>query len=295
MGKQHRPKVLGVVDLLELFGFDKSKRTKFVRHSDRKRCDVNELLRNCWLEFYQATQGKPVFRKCEQLVVFIATAKTKARFHAVYSVGEEHDDRKLRPPKGYPRELSRYRYHYDLERRPEYERLENRIVVEWGTNAISWHQWYNQKGKEPKDKEVFELLPDGQTLSPFTDYLNFTLKHPELRQLFNDADANREWRASLAAVAGVYLVLATKTGEQYIGSAYGTKGIWGRWAAYAASGHGNNAMLKELLDKDSSYPDAFTYSILQILPKSMKKREVVKYEQQLKKKLRTRATGLNGN
>ncbi|MCC6125872.1 MAG: GIY-YIG nuclease family protein [Pirellulales bacterium] len=295
MATEHRIKPLGIVELLELRGFDKSKPTKFVRHTDRKRCNVNELLRNRWLEFYQATQGKPIFRNCQQIVVFIGTAKTKARFHGVYSVGEEHDDRKLRPPQGYPRELSKYRYYYDLKRQSRYNGLENRLVVEWGANAISWHQWYNQKGKEPKDKEVIELLPDGQTLSPFTDYLNFTLKHSELKQLVNNADANREWRASLAAVAGVYLILATKSGRQYIGSAYGAKGIWGRWTAYAKNGHGDNELLKKLLAKNSSYPEAFTYSILQILPKSMKPKEVVKYEQQYKQKLGTQATGLNGN
>jgi hypothetical protein len=293
MSGQRQAKVLGVVDLLELHGFDKSKRTKFVRHSDRKRCDVNELLRNGWLEFYQATQGKPRFRKCEQIVVFIATAKTKARFHAVYNVGREHDDGKLRPPKGFPRELSDYNYYYDLERQPGYERLENRIVVEWGTNAISWHQWYNQKGKEPKDKEVFELLPDGQTLAPFRDYLDFTLTHLELKQLYAEENANREWRSRLAAVAGVYLILATETGKQYVGSASGANGIWGRWAAYAKNGDGGNKLLRELIAKDSAYPEAFSYSILQVLPKTFARKEVIKSEERYKKKLGSRAVGLN--
>lgn len=290
MATKHPTKPLGIVDLLKLRGFDPALPTKFVRHQD-KRYDVNDMMRRDWLDFYQATQSKPIFDHCEQIVSFIGAGGTKARFIGVYKVlGPKRDGRSIRPPKGYPRILSTYRYFYDLEFQAGYEDLRNRVVVEWN-NAISWHQWFNKK--EIKDKDVVELLPSGQTLPPFRDYLEFTLTHAELRELYDDEDANREWRSRLAAVAGVYLVLATKTGKQYVGSAYGAKGIWGRWAAYANNGHGGNKLLRELIDKDSAYPEAFSYSILQILPKSFAPKEVIKSEERYKKKLGSRATGLN--
>jgi hypothetical protein len=96
-------------------------------------------------------------------------------------------------------------------------------------------------------------------------------------------------------VAGVYLILVTKTGKQYVGSAYGIKGIWGRWAAYARNGHGGNKLLKGLLAKGSAYPAAFSYSILQVLPNTLTRNEVVRCEQLIKEKLGSRATGLNAN
>src|SRR5207245_9343273 len=102
----------------------------------------------------------------------------------------------------------------------------------------------------------------------------------------------REWRARLAAVAGVYLILATTTGALYIGSACGTEGIWGRWAAYARDGHGGNMLLKELLAADPAYPAAFSYSILQILPKTFAREEVLEWERRYKEKLGSRAKGL---
>jgi hypothetical protein len=74
------------------------------------------------------------------------------------------------------------------------------------------------------------------------------------RELFRSEDAHLDWRSRLSAVAGVYLILAETTGRLYLGSATGAEGIWGRWRKYAATGHGGNALLKELLATDESYP-----------------------------------------
>ena len=99
----------------------------------------------------------------------------------------------------------------------------------------------------------------------------------------------------MRAVAGVYLILAT-SGDQYIGSAYGASGIWGRWRNYAKTGHGGNAQLKKLIRSDPrAYPEQFRFSVLQILPKTMAFNEVVRRETQYKHKLGTRAKGLNSN
>ena len=135
----------------------------------------------------------------------------------------------------------------------------------------------------------------GAVLPPFRDYLEFSLAHSELVDLYSHEDAHREWRARLAAVAGVYLILVTTTGAQYVGSAHGAEGIWGRWASYARDGHGGNALLKQLLAHDSAYPAAFSYSILQILPKTLTRHEVLEWERRYKQKLGSRAAGLNAN
>jgi hypothetical protein len=71
--------------------------------------------------------------------------------------------------------------------------------------------------------------------------------------------------------------------------------VWGRWAQYAQNGHGGNKRLVELLAKDADYPTRFRFSLLQILPKTFTKDEVIKREAVLKQKLGTRATRLNLN
>jgi hypothetical protein len=101
--------------------------------------------------------------------------------------------------------------------------------------------------------------------------------------------------SSLSAVAGVYLILAQPSGQQYVGAAYGLEGIWGRWLQYSANGHGGNAKLRALLASDSAYPKAFRFSILQVLPKTTTAPEVIRWESLYKAKLGSRATGLNLN
>jgi hypothetical protein len=53
--------------------------------------------------------------------------------------------------------------------------------------------------------------------------------------------------------------------------------------------------LLDLLASDAAYPDAFTYSILQILPRTAARVEVLKWENHYKQKLGSQATGLNAN
>jgi hypothetical protein len=96
-------------------------------------------------------------------------------------------------------------------------------------------------------------------------------------------------------VSGIYLILAQKTGDFYVGSAYGSEGIWGRWSQYAANGYGGNVMLKQFLETDEDFPKAFRYSVLQVLTKTTTAREVIRWESQYKAKLGRRVTGLNLN
>jgi len=179
-------------------------------------------------------------------------------------------------------------YFYELERVSGYESLERRLVVGWGKDGINWHKYL-------KNLPVLELLPDGRKLPVFEDYLEFRLSHQDLKELFAHPDAHRDWRSALESVAGVYLILAEKTGDMYVGSAYGAAGIWGRWEQYAKTGHGGNKYLIDLLNSDPDYPGRFWFSLLQILPKSFTMTEVIKREELYKRKLGTRAHELHLN
>jgi hypothetical protein len=117
----------------------------------------------------------------------------------------------------------------------------------------------------------------------------------ELIELYRNEEAHREWRSRLSAVAGVYLILAETTGKLYVGSATGAEGIWGRWREYAKTGHGNNELLKALIAADGEYPKAFRFSILQIVPKSMTREDVIEREARFKAKLGCLTHGLNLN
>lgn len=69
----------------------------------------------------------------------------------------------------------------------------------------------------------------------------------------------------------------------------------GRWAVYARVPHGGNKLLKELLAEDDGHARNFQYTILRTLPSVLTIAEVVRFEALYKKKLGTRAFGLNSN
>ena len=176
-------------------------------------------------------------------------------------------------------------FFYELEPDRRFDDFRDRLIIRW--SGRRWHQ------KHLENICVLEISESGRRLPPFADYLEFSLTYAELKDLFRNEEAHRDWRAPLSAVAGVYLVLAQTSGRQYVGSAYGPSGIWGRWRNYATSGHGGNIHLKELIRRDSSYPEQFRFSVLQILPKSMAREKVLQRESLYKRKLGSRAIGLN--
>ncbi len=153
------------------------------------------------------------------------------------------------------------------------------MVVEWGRAGRAWCQ-------KATNKIVLEVRRSALPTPP-ADYMDIRLSYSELREIVSSGD--REWRSRLSAVAGVYLILDSPSGEQYVGSASGGEGIWGRWSEYARTGHGGNV---ELAAVD---PSRFEFSILRVLPATTARAEVVKAEAKYKAKLGSRAHGLNGN
>jgi hypothetical protein len=180
------------------------------------------------------------------------------------------------------------KFFYDLERDQRFDDLRDRLVIDWGAGTRAWVQNLD-------NKPILEIKEPGRKLPPFDDYLEFSLTHSQLKDRFENEEAHRDWRIPLGSVAGIYLILAQGSGDLYVGSAYGESGIWGRWRNYADSGDGGNVRLRALIASNPAYPEQFRFSVLQILPKTMARDEVLKREILYKNKFGTRATGLNSN
>lgn len=241
--------MLGLVEILKLFGFDESIPTKLVRHQDR-RYPVEELRRNSWRKLYQSYQAKPKFRGAKQIVSFYGLAGTRAGFFGVYRVIEEREHvsalGRLQESCAWSEQWNRdAKFFHDLDRDTRFDDLRDRIIIDWGTGTLAWVQ-------NISSKPILEILESGRSLPPFEDYLEFNLSYAQLVDLFKNEEAHRDWRVPLAAVAGVYLIVAEDSGNLYVGSAYGVEGIWGRWRNYAKSGHGGNERLKALIESDPS-------------------------------------------
>lgn len=166
---------------------------------------------------------------------------------------------------------------YELAELSEFSPLRGRLIAQW-TSTRGWYQ--------TKDLLVEELLPLGDVLR-FPGYQDVVLTWKELRSIITTPRLHREWKSALSATAGIYRIVDHSSGRIYIGAAYGSEGIWGRWRDYAKTGHGGNKLLLDL------NPEAFQWSIVRTLSGSMSQREIVGVERVEMRKHGSTAIGLN--
>lgn len=278
--------MLTLHSMLLQFGFDENRSTKLVRHRD-PRFDIEKIYRADQFDFYQSIQRQPVFQGCDQIVSFLGRPGIHAVFVGVYDVDgvEEPCDRALPDGFPFPHMNTTNCYRYDLQMNDRFTDLRDRLVIDWGRGTRTWVQHY-RNGVKP----VVEVLPQGY-VRRFPGFMDVVLSYDELVKIINNPVPHRDWHRMLGSVAGVYLILDTKTGNQYVGSAYGARGLLGRWQTYANTVHGGNNQLQALVER----PRDLQFAILQTLPLTLTAREVIEYEVLHKQKLGTRAHGLNGN
>jgi hypothetical protein len=169
--------------------------------------------------------------------------------------------------------LDRYR----TARAIELEGYIGRLWIEWGAGARSWVQ-----RPDRQNKPIVELTRAFREDS-FPGYTHFLANISEINSL------PLTWVSALRAARGVYLLTSAKTKEQYVGSATGDGGFFGRWANYAQDGHGGNIGLK------SSEPSDYQVSILEVSGSAASHEEILAIEQLWKRKLQSREMGLNRN
>lgn len=270
--------------------------TKIVRHQDPSH-DLHDLYRRGieFLEEYQRHQSRPVFDSAEYVVSFLATEQMFAKFVGIYRCegpaarkGEKGYPTSFHPPE-IVRLFGASAYYYTLKRKTEFDELRDRLIVDWRpSNPRNWVM-----SLDGHDKSVFQLHPPGY-VKDWTDYLGFTLTFDELTRVVRSRQANSPWRDALSATGGVYVILDTETGQQYVGSASGEGGgIFGRWTNYVETGgHGGNVELIPIVNRGGAAK--FVFSLLDVLPLSAKK-QIVQREGLWKQKLGSRAHGLNKN
>jgi len=278
-----------LLKLLKDYDFDINCSFKLVRHKSSVH-PMERLIGNNIFEQYQCVNKKERF-ECDYVISFVGKESTKALFWGIYKVNGKIKANKANLTSEYKKEffddnLNELIY-YILEKQKGYEDLEQRIIIDWGEGTRAWVQ-------NKCDKNIIEIKPKG-FVEDFTGYLDFILSFKKLEQIIKNSDANYMWKSKLSSISGIYLILDKKTGKQYIGSAYGKNGLWGRWKNYIKNGSGGNDLLEELLEKDNNYKYNFQFAILQTLPSNLTAEEVIIYEKLYKEKLGSKAFGLNKN
>ena len=147
-----------------------------------------------------------------------------------------------------------------------------------------------------EDLIVAEILPAPYTGEPFCGYDKIDIGFQTLESIF--VIQRSDWKAALENAKGVYLISDTLNGKRYVGSAYGTTGIWSRWECYVKTGHGYNDELT-LLIKTSGIEYArknFRFALLEHLTMKTDDNVVIQREQYWKSVLLTRSKyGYNKN
>jgi hypothetical protein len=255
---------------------------RLVRHQERSESGLTSF--SLWqrqdgsFEQYQQIQGKTSFRDAESIASFVVNHRQETVFVGLYSVhGSQLNSSSVFFPLHCVDRSPGTLNIYELHSRPELAEMSGRLVIDWGQSTRAWVQIAERQNKSilAIERNVSEpIFPGFQSVIISTDEL---------------MAVHKSWQTALAAVQGVYLLVCQKTGEQYVGSAYGEAGFWGRWQDYASGGHGGNALLKPR--KGSVY----NICILDTAPMSASAGMVIALEQEWKQKLGSRAYGLNAN
>ena len=143
---------------------------------------------------------------------------------------------------------------YCYEDLPEYDQYIGRLVVRFKNP----NQNLIRRGDTTlKDCSVEEILPNVYTNDFFPGYANVNVSWRSLQNLITKVS----WRTALGNQKGVYLLIDSKTGKQYVGSAYGQDMLLGRWERYIDSCDGGNKLLKKL--SPNQIMDYFYFTILE--------------------------------
>jgi hypothetical protein len=287
-------------DLVSLEKFGKN--IKLVRHYD-SRIKLNndmgtfkEFVKFDLLEEYQSYQSKDVFN-CDYIASFYGEENSKAIFYGIYKVIHKGKNAP-KPSEKFMKywnemNINEETYFYELEELPEYRKFKDRIVIKWGegSSTRSWHQWFSSD----KRKEVIEIRPEN-FIGEYPGWKNVILDHFDLKRMISNPDSHRNWYDELSKVSAVYAIVDKSNGNVYIGSAYGeAEGLWGRWATYANRPTGGNQLLIELEKINDRFYEQFQYCILEILPRGIRKEDIIGLEQLTKRKLGQKVCILNAN
>jgi len=176
---------------------------------------------------------------------------------------------------------------YEYEKMNEFEKYFGRVVIEYKNKATQLCCWAETVIRRCK---VLQILEDTFDDDIFPGYENVNISWKELQNILNKV----AWKTALENQKGIYLITDKNNGKMYVGSAYGTNMIYGRWSTYIKNGHGGNAELRAL---DFSYiKDNFYYSILDIYKSTTLDKIIIERESWWKKTLQTRGEfGYNKN
>ena len=274
-------------DILINAGLDPAK-VQLIRHAMNDK-DFRACYEKNMVKEYTGEQKKDFNKGYDYWAVFISGKGTEARFYKLYRVGAVVPRCPEVMPKDYPcpQAFETPGDYYELEYADILKEFENRLIIKWGDATRVWHQ------KGTTEKEIVAIQTSHN--EEFVGYENVVLPYEKLKEVVeNDVDY-KLWYTALSNVKAVYLILDVKNGQQYVGSAYGNRGLLERWECYVDTFHGNNKLMREVICDHPDRYQFFQFSILQIFSMSTPDDIIINAESLWKRKLGTKEYGMNAN
>jgi hypothetical protein len=167
---------------------------------------------------------------------------------------------------------------FDLEPLDVYSEWKGQLIVRWRAER-SWWRWAARS-----ELPVHVILEDSLLDAAMPGWEEIILSWEELNVLPG------KWRSALSQWRGIYYIHDSSDGKGYVGAAYGSDNILGRWLHYGAVGHGGNTQLRKRA------PHGLRFSILQRVSPDMEPENVIRLESTWKDRLHTRTpSDLNDN
>ena len=160
-----------------------------------------------------------------------------------------------------------------------YDNWKGRLVVDWPPPERSWYR------RAHKNTFAIKTIhSDDELIKRLDSWDRLVFSWQELNSL------PKRFQDELAGWSGIYFIKDISDGMGYVGAAYGSENILGRWKNYRQTGHGDNVLLRK------RNPSTFQFSILERLANNIDEQKVFDRETSWKLRLGTRhPLGLNAN
>ncbi len=272
-------RTLVINELAEAAGLDVEK-VKVLRHQETD-AETGRTSWDLWhegrekFELHQSLYNstRPI-GESDYIVSLLAPAPKRGVFAGVWEVTGRRDC----PSEVVDPLIKRTKRHY-YELRP-HDLLRDycgRMVVDWPSGRV-WHRRLSNV-----TIRVLEIHEEGWNVQPFPGFTRFTILVSEAEEI------PATWREALRAVSGVYLLVDTQDGKQYVGSASGEDGLYQRLSSYVRDRHGGNEGLRLREGRD------YKFVVLETFGSHVDHGEVLERESYWKTALGSREYGLNLN
>lgn len=281
--------MIKLIDMLNIKTEDYKKyKIHFATGATNKKIPYDKFLINKFDE-WQAEQTNKNFNR-EYVISLIYYDKNIWLFGGVYKVNNKVPEPILNND-GWSG------WHYDLTLTDNQKDLIGRVFVNYKKEfrySYPRLELQTKNGMNPTDINVSFISDKRITINDFKGFDNVNIYYQTLKYIIDNNIST--WKSALSNVKGVYLIIDTLTGKQYVGSAYGEDCIWHRWIEYAKNGHGENKELKNLLlNNGTDYKNNLKFSILEVCNLNLGNEYIISRETYWKEVLMTRKFGMNSN